>query len=250
MAHRLIPAGLPQGSVISQRLYAVYTSDLKIPAKCDAGYYADDTAIFSAAKQSNTVIGNIAKALPRIHKYFTKWRIKINSEKTQAILFKFNQSAKRVPTKQLMFNGSPINFKTDVTYLGFKLDHKRNFAEHIQWCGTKALNSFKALYPLLCKRSYLLTCNKLILYKTIIRPKITYASPVWMNASMSNINKLQVLQNKILKCIHNVPRNFPTRVLHDISGISILNDDTRKQAKLFHDKCAISNYELIRQLAT
>lgn len=95
---RSIPAGLPQGSVISPLLYAVYTSDLKIPAKCDAGYYADDTAIWSAAKQSNTIIRNLAMALPRIHKYFTKWRIKINSEKTQAILFKFNQSTKRMPT--------------------------------------------------------------------------------------------------------------------------------------------------------
>lgn len=55
-SRRPIPAGLPQGSIISPLLYAVYTSDLKIPAKCDAGYYADDTAILSVAKQSNTIV--------------------------------------------------------------------------------------------------------------------------------------------------------------------------------------------------
>lgn len=31
------------------------------------------------------------------------------------------------------------------------------------------------------------------------------------------------MQNKILKCIHNVPRNFPTHTLHDISGIETIN---------------------------
>lgn len=149
-----------------------------------------------------------------------------------------------------MFNGSPINFKTEVTYLGTKLDDKRNFAAHIQSCRTKALNSFKALYPLLSKRSNLSTNNKLILYKAIIRPKITYASPVWINASMTNINKLQVTQNKILKCIHGVPRNFPTRTLHEISGIDLLNDAFRELTNVFLNKCATSSYEIIRGLAT
>lgn len=249
-SRRPIPAGLPQGSIISPLLYAVYTSDLKIPAKCDAGYYADDTAILSAAKQSNTIVKNMTAALSQIHKYFSKWRIKINSEKTQAMLFKFNQSRKRIPTAQLTFNGSIINWNTEATYLGAKLDHKRNFAEHINTSKTKALNSFKALYPLLCKRSHLTIRNKVILYKAIIRPKITYAAPVWINASMSNIHKLQVTQNKILKCIHNVPRSFPTRALHEISEIDMLDDTIHKQANDFLRKCAISDYEQIRCLAT
>ncbi len=249
-SNRSILAGLPQGSVISPILYAVYTSDLKIPSKCDAGYYADDTAILSASKQSNTIMKNISKGLTHIHKYFTKWRIKINSEKTQAILFKFNRSSKRIPTQDLMFNGLTIDLQPVVTYLGFKLDHKRNFADHLQWCGIKALNSFKALYPLLCKRSHLSMENKMILYKSVIRPKMAYASPVWINASTTNINKLQVIQNKILKCVQSVPKNFPTVVLHDICGISTLRELIYNQTEIFNEKCKISRYELIRRLAT
>lgn len=40
-------------------------------------YYADDTALLASAKQSNTVIKTFI---------FDKWRIKVNCEKTQAIL--------------------------------------------------------------------------------------------------------------------------------------------------------------------
>lgn len=112
---RPIPAGLAKGSVISPLLYAVFTSDIKLPRNCVGGYYADDTAIISSAKQSNTIIKNLSDALAKIHKCFVKWKIKVNCEKTQAILFKFNQSPRRIPTRDLFFNGSLISLKTDVT---------------------------------------------------------------------------------------------------------------------------------------
>lgn len=137
---RTIPAGLAQGSIISPLLYAVYTSDIEIPSNCEAGYYADDTAITTSAKQSNTIIKNLTNALTKIHKYFVKWKIKVNCEKTQAILFKFNRSQKLNPTKELYFNGSLIELKTEVTYLGVKIDEKLNFGKHVEFCRVKALN--------------------------------------------------------------------------------------------------------------
>lgn len=243
-----IPAGLAQGSIISPLLYAVYTSDLKIPSNCESGYYADDTAILSSAKQSNTVVKNLSNALSKIHKYFIKWKIKINCEKTQAILFKFNQSSRRTPSRDLYFNGSLINFKTEVTYLGLTIDHKLNFTRQTESCSMKALNSFKALYPLLCRHSMLSTESKLMLYKTIIRPKMTYASPVWIGTSRTNHEKLKVTQNKILKCIHNVPRTFPTSVLLEISDIDHITSLLQRQTDQFFNKCAISEHDLIRRI--
>jgi len=221
---------------------------MKLPPNCEGGYYADDTAILSSAKQSNTIIKNLSVALTRIHKYFVKWKIKVNCEKTQAILFKFNQSSKRNPTRDLYFNGSLINFKTDVTYLGIIIDEKLNFGKHIESCRVKALNSFKAIYPLLNRRSKLSTESKLTLYKVIIRPKITYGSPVWITTSQSNLKKLKVTQNKILKCIHNVRRTFPTKVLLKMSGISSIESVLQNQTDIFFQKCAISNFDLIRNL--
>ncbi|KAG4068987.1 hypothetical protein HA402_005648 [Bradysia odoriphaga] len=243
-----VPAGLAQGSVISPLLYAVYTSDLRVPLSCESGYYADDTAILSSAKQSNTIIKNLSDTLSKIHKYFVKWKIKINCDKTQAILFKFNQSSRRTPSRDLYFNGSLISFKTEVTYLGMVIDHKLNFTRQIESCRTKALNSFKALYPLLCRNSLLSTESKLTLYKCIIRPKMTYASPVWIGTSRTNHNKLKVTQNKILKCIHNVPRMFPTVALLDMCGIDSIVNLLQEQASVFFNKCAISEHELIRRI--
>lgn len=53
---RSIPAGLPQGSVLSPILYSIYTSDFKKPKYCEIGYYADDTSIICTGKLTSAII--------------------------------------------------------------------------------------------------------------------------------------------------------------------------------------------------
>lgn len=234
--------------MLSPLLYAIFTADLKNPPKSELGLYADDTAIISAAKQSNTVIRQLEKALCRVDNYFKKWKIKINSEKTQAILFKFNRARRRIPTTSLSFNGSIINLEKEVTYLGATLDEWTSFNAHIETKRMKGLNCYSAIYPLLHKSSKLSTTNKLLLYKAMIRPKFTYASPAWSSTHQSNINKLQRTQNKILKTIFGLPRNFPTHLLHTISNIDDIGTTLRKFDLSFRSKCISSDFEIIRRL--
>lgn len=46
--------------------------------------------------------------------------------------------------------------------------------------------------------------NKLIIYKHVIRPTITYAAPIWAYSAHSNKTALIVQQNKCLRMISNV----------------------------------------------
>ena len=57
------------------------------------------------------------------------------------------------------------------------------------------------MYWLTSRNSILSIENKLKIYKTIIKPIWTYKIPLWGTAAMSNINKLESLQSKILKTI-------------------------------------------------
>ena len=41
-----IPAGVPQGSLLSPFLFNVFINDVPIPKKCYLAIYADDTALF------------------------------------------------------------------------------------------------------------------------------------------------------------------------------------------------------------
>ncbi|GFW53014.1 RNA-directed DNA polymerase from mobile element jockey [Trichonephila clavipes] len=57
--------------------------------------------------------------------------------------------------------------------------------------------------------------NKVILYKRILRPVITYGSPVWGAAAATHMKKIQVIQNKILRVMTNAPWYVRNDVIHN-----------------------------------
>ena len=53
----------------------------------EAVFYADDSAFVCSGKLSNAIIKMLKESLSCAEKYFLKWKIKINQENTQAIIF-------------------------------------------------------------------------------------------------------------------------------------------------------------------
>lgn len=244
-----IPAGLPQGSLIAPTLYSIFTADMTTPKNTTAALYADDTAIITAANRTNTIITRLQHSASHLNSYFEKWKIKINALKTQAIVFPYNKSRKRLPRSNVILNNDSINFSTSATYLGVKIDSNLNFRAHIEQTNTKALRCFRALYPILAPKSKMSTKNKLIIYKTIIRPIITYGSSVWMNAAKTHLKALQVTQNKCLKTILRLPWRYPTSLLHNHANLPTLENLFSEINTNFLEKCSTSQYGLIRAIA-
>lgn len=110
------------------------------------------------------------------------------------------------------------------------------------------MKCFKSLYPLLNRNSKLSLENKLLLYKSIIRPILTYGAPVWKFTAKSHFKKLQIIQNKTLKIINVLPWRFSTSNLHNLSNIPLLNEFIDKISLNFSIRSSSSNYELIRNL--
>jgi hypothetical protein len=188
------------------------------------------------------------KAMSLHMKYFNKWRIQINATKTQAIIFPYSKSPRLKPKRKLKTGDAEINFSKSVTYLGVTFDENLNFREHILSSLNKATKAFKSLYPLLCRRSYLSYQNKNLIYKCVIRAIMLYASPVWKHASKTHIQKIQILQNKILKLINYLPRLYPTRSLHDDTGYLLVPDLLNQYHNRFLNSCRLSEFTLIEAL--
>jgi hypothetical protein len=100
-----------------------------------------------------------------------------------------------------------------VKYLGVIFDKKLTWKLHIETIATKALRIFLSIYPIL-KSERLIIGAKLIIYKKLIRPTLTYVCPAWEFAADSYLLKLQRLQNRALRTICNLPRHTPIRDLH------------------------------------
>lgn len=243
-----IPAGLAQGTCISPILYALFVADIPIPHESKIALYADDTSIYTSAKTSNKIINRLNDNLQSLRQYFFKWKIKLNASKTQAILFPFDNKRRRTPTATINDGQHAIELTNSVNYLGITFDKKLTFAQHLSSALNKTNKCYRALLPLLAPKSKLSLCNKKLIYASLIRPIMSYASPVWSTAANSHTHKLNILQNKILKMIFRLPKRTPTYLLQSITDFAPFNEFTQLININFAQKCSTSNYDLIREI--
>ena len=94
----------------------------------------------------------------------------------------------------------------------------------------------RILYPLVNYKSTLQMKSSLLLYTAIIRPLITYACPLWSAASITRINKIQILQNKFLRICLKAPWFMRNRQIHNDTKIPLINTWIKTQFKNFHAK--------------
>jgi hypothetical protein len=69
------------------------------------------------------------------------------------------------------------------------------------------------MYWLLGRQSQLSTTNKLLLYKTILKPIWTYGIQLWGTASTSNIEILERFQSRALRMIEDAPWYVPNTLI-------------------------------------
>jgi hypothetical protein len=200
---RNIPAGVPQGSLLGPFLFILYTNDIPILKNTHISMYADDTAIISSSYSLKPIARKLEKSFINLNNYFKKWKIKINESKTEAIIFTTRRKPLPPPLKGEQ--GTYTEWKKSVKYLGIHLDSKLKFNKHIDELKSKGLAAIGALRPIFNRNSALNIKNKMLIYKQLIRPTLTYACPVWSNTCKNNYSKLQVIQNKAMKIIYNTP---------------------------------------------
>jgi hypothetical protein len=69
------------------------------------------------------------------------------------------------------------------------------------------------MYWLLGRKSKLSKSNKLLIYKTILKPIWTYGIQLWGTASISNIEILELSKSKALRMILDAPWYVPNTVI-------------------------------------
>jgi len=104
------------------------------------------------------------------------------------------------------------------------------------------------MYWIIRRKSKLSLENKLLLYKTILKPIWTYGIPLWGTASNSNIEILQRFKNKILKSIVNAPWYVPNTILHTDLQIPTVKAEITNFSTKYREKLITHPNELIPAL--
>lgn len=226
-----IMAGVPQGSILSPYLYNLYTADLPVPEDTISTHtYADDTCYITSHVDPHIVVIRLQVTMDSLNAWSIKWRIKFNAGKSIFIIFTL-----RVPRFfNLFLGGVLIPQSFEVKYLGLTMDSRLTWKPHI-------LNKRKQLDLLLYKYGWLLgkysrlsIQNKLLIYKTIIRPTWMYGCTLWGTTAPANLKIIQVAQNKFLRLISGCHIYCYVNIIHRSADIEFVAEVVGRLATRYY----------------
>ena len=202
--------GVPQRSVLGPVLFFLFINDLlaSLPSSISCSLYTDDLAIWSSSPLVPTVVDATQGALFRLERWSEYWCLPLNSRKCEAFFSVDFHQANLLPN--LLLLGSRLYFNPTPTFLGVTFNCTLSVSKHVFLLKAKFFPRLKALRCISasswgpCKESLF------VLYKSFLRPLLTYASPGWfLLLSITNITKMECLHRAAIHAITGCLLSFP-----------------------------------------
>lgn len=217
--------GCPQGGVLSPLLWSIVIDELLNDLNRRGFHiigYADDVVITIEGICPNTISELMGRALDSTQKWCSLHGLSVNPTKT--VLMPFYKGKARI-FPQICMKNTPLAFSCEATYLGLKLDRTLSWKPHLQHITSKANKTFWALRCLVGNTWGLSPKITLQLYKTMIRPIVSYCSLVWWPAvtSSSGINLCNKIQSTPCRIAAGAIKSCPTIPLEAILNIDPLH---------------------------
>lgn len=122
----------------------------------------------------------------------------ININKTKFIIFRSNKSRAQIENVKVEINGQAIERVKNIKFLGIYIDEFINFKNHIDYLIGK-LSKYVGLFFKL--RFYLPFIALMNLYRSLFEPHLNYCNAIWCNTHPTYLQKLIVLQKKVIRAI-------------------------------------------------
>ena len=210
--------GCPQGGVLSPLLWSLVVDKL-LQNLTEQGIscigYADDVVAVVRGKSDSTLCDLLQYTLSIISEWCKTVGLKLNIAKTCVIPF---TKRRKTNFRPITIEGSNLEWKREIKYLGITLDSKLTFSKHIEEIASKATKGIMICRRLAGKNWG--SSPKILrqMYLTIIRPIITYGCVVWADrASLETVRrKLSKVQRLACVCITGAMKTCPTAAMEII----------------------------------
>ena len=216
---RKMRQGVPQGGVLSPILFNLYMSKLpNPPAGVSIVSYADDCSILATGPipplNPQPLCDRINPYLDSLSQWFTSRSLQISAPKSSATLF--STWNKEMATQlDIHIENNLIPTAKQPKILGVTFDCLHTFAHHATDINRRIRKRTNAVKCLSGTSWGANTEVLLTTYKTVCRPIINYAVPIWHpGLSKSRRDDLQVAQNQALRSATGCHLKAPIDHLH------------------------------------
>ncbi len=184
-----VSSGVPQGSILGPVLFLLYVNDLPDSVVATAKMFADDTKLYKGIHNKEDC-QELQDDLNELSAWSKQWLLRFNASK--CVVLKMKSAIQYAYT----LNGTFLNEVESQNDLGVTITSDLMPSQHILNIVKKA-NS--RIYMI--KRCFTgLTKKKLLtLYKSIVRPIMEYASPVWCPWQVKDKEISQKTQDRCLR---------------------------------------------------
>lgn len=216
-------AGTPQGSVLSPLLFILYTNDFPTPNSNSITFsqYADDIAIWLSGKNIPHMQKKLQNYLDEIEKWCKKWLVKINPDKTQVNCFHRKRTVKPI---SLSLNNTALNLSHESTFLGITFDTRLTWKAHLDKVYGTFFRKCNILRSLSGRSWGAKGSNMIRLYKAWALPNIEYGCFAFLPVSDAVLNKIQVVQNKIIRAAFSLPKDTRITTLHETASLELVRN--------------------------
>ena len=194
-----VQSGVPQGTVLGPLLFLAFINDLPDNIKfSNTKLFADDSLLFKQITSPEDSL-QLQKDLSSLEQWEKTWQMAFNPDKCNVIRIAPNKEKDILQTAYSL-HGQTLETTSSNKYLGVSVADDLSWGKHITNIANKGNRTLGFL------RRNFRDCTDTVkeaTYKTMVRPILEYASPVWDPITQKDSSELEKVQRRAARYVFN-----------------------------------------------
>ena len=193
-------SGIPQGSVLGPILFTMFVSDVPgiMNNLTSISMLADDTKLYATLTDDNNSPHSLQEDLTKLQEWSLKMQMNFHPDKCHVLHLGQSNPQNIYHMNNASGDIHMLDVVTSEKELGVTIDHQLKFSDHIENAVKKAnrvLGCLARTFRHLNKETFLL------LYKSLVRPHLEYASCVWCPHLKKNRDLIEQVQRRATRLV-------------------------------------------------